>query len=68
MVSTETVQYGLILSKISGVDLAVDRKELNFNEIAKEFEGDDETSSASMDFESFATEMLARGTSREQVI
>lgn len=58
--------HGLVLSKISGVNLAVDREELNFEELAKEFEGNGK-SGAVVDYEQFASEMLSRGTKREEI-
>lgn len=68
MIAVDTIDsnmHGLVLSKVSGVDLAVDRKELDFQKIASEFEGDSSISE-DLDYEAFAGEMLARGTSREQ--
>lgn len=59
--------HGLCLSKISGVNLAIDREALDFEEIAEEFEGDALAAATSMDMESFAREMLKSGTSRSQI-
>ncbi|MED4400254.1 DEAD/DEAH box helicase [Metabacillus fastidiosus] len=59
--------HGLVLSKQSGVDLAIDREELDFNEIAKEFEGDDSLEMDGMDYVAFAADMLNRGTKRDEV-
>ncbi|WP_047153371.1 hypothetical protein [Aneurinibacillus tyrosinisolvens] len=58
--------HGLVLSKISGVNLAVDRQELNFEELAKEFKGAG-TSATAVDYEKFASEMLSRGTKRSEI-
>lgn len=59
--------HGLVLSKQSGVDLAIDRKELDFKEIAKEFEGDEGIEPDEIDYEAFAAEMLSSGTKREEI-
>ncbi|MDQ0255581.1 SNF2 family DNA or RNA helicase [Evansella vedderi] len=60
--------HGLVLSKASGVDIAIDRKELDFNELAKEFKGDGVGSGpTAIDYEEFASEMLSRGTKREEI-
>lgn len=59
--------HGLVLSKQSGVDLAIDRKELNFDEIAKEFEGDDSLEADDLDYTAFAADMLNRGTKRNAI-
>ncbi|MFS0558575.1 SNF2-related protein [Brevibacillus sp. 179-C9.3 HS] len=57
--------HGLVLSKASGVDLAIDREELDFAKIAQEFEGDRVAgASTAIDYEKFAAEMLSRGTKR----
>lgn len=59
--------HALVLSKKSGVDLAIDREALDFDEIAKEFESADEDLFApGVDYEEFASQMLARGTSRSK--
>ncbi|WP_209810092.1 hypothetical protein [Ammoniphilus resinae] len=59
----------MVLSKASGVDLAIDRKELDFSEIAKEFEGDGSSGTAAhaFDYEQFATDMLSRGNKRSEI-
>lgn len=58
----------MVLSKASGVNLAIDRETLDFNEIAKEFKGDSSGgASATFDYEEFASEMLGRGTKREDI-
>ncbi|WP_327195617.1 DEAD/DEAH box helicase [Paenibacillus alginolyticus] len=59
--------HGLCLSKISGVNLAIDREALDFEEIAEEFEGDALAVAKSMDMEQFAREMLKSGTTRSQI-
>ncbi|GGG18191.1 DEAD/DEAH box helicase [Paenibacillus abyssi] len=59
--------HGLCLSKISGVNLAIDREALNFEEIADEFEGDALAAAKSVDMEQFARDMLKSGTSRAQI-
>ncbi|MFC5450668.1 hypothetical protein ACFPOG_20660 [Paenibacillus aestuarii] len=60
--------HGLVLSKASGVNLAIDREELNFSELAKEFEGETPVgASHSFDYEAFASEMLGRGTKRSHI-
>lgn len=59
--------HGLVLSKQSGVDLAIDRKELDFKEIAKEFEGDEGIEPDEIDYEAFAADMLSSGTKREEI-
>ncbi|MFS0876702.1 hypothetical protein [Solibacillus isronensis] len=45
--------------------MAIDRQELDFAEVAKEFEGQNVAQSATLDYEAFAREMLSRGTSRD---
>lgn len=60
--------HGLVLSKKSGVDLAVDREELDFSEVAKEFKGSGVSTPTSFDFESFAADMLKSGTSRSEIV
>jgi SNF2 family DNA or RNA helicase len=59
--------HALVLSKLSGVDLAVDRKELDFEAISKKFVGDETLEMDELDYETFAAEMLKRGTSRSQI-
>jgi SNF2 family DNA or RNA helicase len=60
--------HGLVLSKASGVNLAIDREELDFAELAKEFEGDGTSGAAkTFDYEHFASEMLGRGTKRSHI-
>ncbi|WP_419879486.1 DEAD/DEAH box helicase [Brevibacillus centrosporus] len=57
--------HGLVLSKASGVNLAIDREALDFAKIAQEFEGDHAAGAGtSLDYEKFAAEMLSRGTKR----
>ncbi|MEK5187194.1 hypothetical protein [Solibacillus sp. FSL W7-1324] len=68
MITIDTIEanmHSLILSKQSGVDMAIDRQELDFAEVAKEFEGQNVAQSATLDYEAFAREMLSRGTSRD---
>ncbi|MGF7036073.1 SNF2 family DNA or RNA helicase/DNA-directed RNA polymerase subunit RPC12/RpoP [Paenibacillus mucilaginosus] len=66
--SIDINMHALCLSKVSGVNMAIDREELNFEEIAEEFEGDSLASAAkSMDMEQFAREMLQSGTKRNQI-
>jgi hypothetical protein len=55
---------GLVLSKISGVNLVVDHESLDFEKIAKEFKNDSRDGASVIDYEAFAAEMLARGTKR----
>lgn len=58
--------HSLVLSKKSGVDLAIDRKALDFDEIAKEFESDGHLGEdVGVDYQAFATDMLSRGNKRE---
>jgi hypothetical protein len=59
--------HGLCLSKISGVNLAIDRESLDFGEIAEEFEGDAMAATKLMNMEEFAREMLKSGTTRAQI-
>ncbi|WP_066297565.1 DEAD/DEAH box helicase [Bacillus sp. FJAT-29937] len=59
--------HSLILSKLSGVDLAIDRKELDFSKIAMEFEGDESIEPENIDYEAFAAEMLSSGTKSSDV-
>lgn len=59
--------HSLVLSKLSGVDLAIDRKELDFSKIALEFEGDESLEPENIDYEAFAAEMLSSGTKRADV-
>lgn len=70
LIATDTIDanmHGLVLSKQSGVDLAIDREELDFEEIAKQFESDETISTGGIDMESFAANLLERGTKREDV-
>ncbi|KIV58563.1 hypothetical protein AM501_05370 [Aneurinibacillus migulanus] len=60
--------HGLVLSKISGVNLAIDREQLDFKKLAKEFKGAGNSASTVIDYEEFASQMLARGTKRNEVI
>lgn len=67
LITIDTIEaniHSLVLSKQSGVDLAIDRQELDFAEVAKEFEGQNVAQSSTLDYEAFAREMLSRGTSR----
>lgn len=57
--------HGLNLSKISGVDKAIDRVELDMKKIAEEFEGDTLLNTTAIDYESFAVDMLNAGTKRK---
>jgi SNF2 family DNA or RNA helicase len=69
LINVDTIDanmHSMILSKQSSVDLAIDRKSLDFKEISKEFEGQDVAQGNSIDYEAFATEMLSRGNSRSQ--
>ena len=59
--------HGMVLSKASGVNLAIDREEMDFSEIAKEFKGDSSVAMSSIDYEEFASEMLGRGTKRSDI-
>ncbi|WP_257964296.1 DEAD/DEAH box helicase [Bacillus sp. UMB0728] len=70
MISVNTIDvnmHGLILSKQSGVDMAIDRQELDFSQVAKEFEGDEGIEPEDLDYEAFAADMLAAGTKREEI-
>lgn len=61
--------HSLLLSKQSGVDMAIDREELDMEEISKEFKGDMISGgSPTIDYEEFAAEMLGRGTKRHDVL
>ena len=67
LITIDTIEaniHSLVLSKQSGVDLAIDRQELDFAEVAKEFEGQNVAQSSTLDYEAFAREMLSRGTTR----
>jgi SNF2 family DNA or RNA helicase len=59
--------HGVVLSKISGVNLAVDRQELDFAALAHEFEGDSKSAAHVIDMEQFAKDMLKGGTKREEI-
>lgn len=59
--------HGVVLSKTSGVNLAVDRQGLDFAALANEFEGDTKAASSAIDMEQFAKDMLKGGTSRKAV-
>jgi hypothetical protein len=71
LLSLETIDvnlHGLVLSKSSGVSLAIDREELDFNKLAKEFEGDGSHGAATtFDYEKFASDMLSRGNKRSEI-
>lgn len=61
--------HALVLSKQSGVDLAIDRQELDMDKISKEFETDGSVEvEAGVDYLAFASEMLARGNSRADYV
>lgn len=67
LINVDTIDanmHSLVLSKSSSVDLAVDRESLDFQKVAKEFEGQGIAGSGLMDFETFAEEMLKRGNNR----
>lgn len=69
LISVDTIDanmHSLVLSKQSSADLAVDRQELDFTEIAKEFDGQGVSGVGSLNYEDFASEMLSRGTSRKE--
>ncbi|HCG4536145.1 TPA: DEAD/DEAH box helicase [Salmonella enterica subsp. enterica serovar Typhi str. AG3] len=69
LISVDTIDanmHALVLSKQSSVDLAIDRQELDFEQVAKEFEGQGISGIGSIDYEAFAKEMLSRGTTREE--
>jgi SNF2 family DNA or RNA helicase len=59
--------HGVVLSKISGVNLAIDRQELDFTELASQFDGDSKSASHIIDYEEFAREMLKGGTKRNEI-
>lgn len=60
--------HGVVLSKISGVNLAVDHEELNFNDLASEFDGDSlVAATTAIDMEQFAKDMLKCGTNRKDI-
>lgn len=73
MIGLDTIDanmHGLVLSKQSGVDLAIDRTELDMDKIAKQFKGDMNnvgSSASTIDYVKFASEMLGRGTLRADV-
>ena len=61
--------HGLIISKVGGVDLAIDREQFDFKEVAKQFEGKgSERLTTNIDYELFAKQMLGRGTKRVDVV
>lgn len=67
LINVDTIDanmHALILSKKAGVDLAIDRVEMDFKKLATEFEGNVDHN-AGIDFVAFAEEMLKRGVSRE---
>lgn len=68
LVGVDTIDanlHALVLSKKSGVDLAIDRSELDFDEISKEFEaGENVELDEGLDYQEFASDMLKRGTTR----
>jgi hypothetical protein len=59
--------HGVVLSKIDGVNLAVDRQQIDFAALANEFEGDTKAAASAIDMEEFAKEMLKSGTKRAEV-
>lgn len=59
--------HGVVLSKISGVNMAIDRQELDFGALAHEFEGDSKSAAHAIDMEQFAREMLKGGTKRADI-
>ncbi|MGV2885981.1 SNF2-related protein [Paenibacillus taichungensis] len=59
--------HGVVLSKTSGVNLAVDREGLDFAALANEFEGDTKAAASAVDMEQFAKDMLKGGTNRKDV-
>lgn len=71
LITLDTIEvniHGVILSKDSGVDIAVDKEEIDFEKIAKQFEGEGAAGHpTTFDYEAFATDMLTRGTSREDI-
>ncbi|MEX3625004.1 SNF2-related protein [Viridibacillus arvi] len=61
--------HALVLSKQSGVDLAIDRKALDFEQVASEFESDGNLEvDSDIDYTEFATEMLKRGNNRSDYV
>lgn len=70
LLGTNTIDvniHGVVLSKISGVNLAVDRQGLDMSDLAHEFEGDSKTASQAVDMEKFAKDMLKGGTKRKEI-
>ncbi|MNF11749.1 hypothetical protein D3C80_2130330 [compost metagenome] len=59
--------HGVVLSKTSGVNLAVDREGLDFAALANEFQGDTKAAASATDMEQFAKDMLKGGTNRKDV-
>lgn len=72
LVGVDTIDsnlHALVLSKKSGVDLAIDREELDFEAVSKEFEaGENIELDPGIDYQQFATDMLKRGTSRADYV
>lgn len=72
LVGVDTIDanlHALVLSKKSGVDLAIDREELDFELISKEFEaGDNVELEPGLDYQEFASDMLKRGTTRADYV
>lgn len=61
--------HALVLSKQSGVDLAIDRQELDMEKISREFETDGSVEvEPGVDYLHFASEMLARGNKRADYV
>lgn len=61
--------HALVLSKQSGVDLAIDREVLDMEKISKEFETDGSVEvEPGVDYLAFASEMLARGNKRADYV
>ncbi|MER2005827.1 MAG: DEAD/DEAH box helicase [Psychrobacillus sp.] len=61
--------HALVLSKQSGVDLAIDRQELDMDKISKEFETDGSVEvEPGVDYLAFASEMLTRGNKRTDYV
>lgn len=72
LVGVDTIDanlHALVLSKKSGVDLAIDRQKLDFVQVSKEFEaGENVEMEPGVDYQQFATDMLKRGTSRADYV
>lgn len=61
--------HALVLSKQAGVDLAIDRNEMDMDQISKEFETDGSVDvQPGIDYLAFASELLSRGNKRQDYV